>query len=370
MLLSLTLASLALWVSLWLLPWRPWSTRERIESCPTPPHPDLGSVTVLIPARDEAATLARTLRAVAAQAPVSIVLIDDQSSDGTAEVARKLAIPTLRVIDGQAPPPEWSGKLWALHQGLQHIDTPYTLLIDADIELEPGLLNALLEKLLTERRALVSVMARLSMESFWERLLIPPFIYFFKLVYPFALANSPSRRVAAAAGGCILIKTAVLREIGGFAALRGALIDDCTLARKVKDHGGSTWLGLSHGVRAIRPYADLAEIWNMVARTAFTQLHYSTTLLLACTALMVLTFLVPGLALFAGSPVIRGLAALASVMMLTTYLPTLSYYRRSLWWILTLPVAATMYLAMTWTSALRYWRGERSRWKNRVYERT
>ncbi|MGD9602121.1 MAG: glycosyltransferase [Gammaproteobacteria bacterium] len=367
--LTVAAASLVLWVIVLLLPWRPWSTRERIERA-SQPHPEATRVSVIIPARDEAATIARTLRAVAAQGPLArIVLVDDQSSDGTAARARELALPNLHLVEGATPPAEWSGKLWALHQGLNHVETPYTLLLDADIELAPGMLDALLDRMVREQRDLVSVMARLSMASFWENLLIPPFIYFFKLIYPFALANGPSRWIAAAAGGCILVRTDVLRRIGGFAALRGALIDDCTLARKVKDDGGSTWLGLSHGVRAIRPYEGLAEIWNMVARTAFTQLRYSTGLLIACTLLMCLAFVVPVVGAAAATGPSRVLSIAAFGVMLTTYLPVLTYYRRGLGWLPTLPLAGALYLAMTWTSAWRYWRGERSRWKNRVYQR-
>lgn len=370
-LLSLIWAALLIWLAMLLLPWRPFSTRERIE-CGDPATDDgLVEVSALVPARDEAESIASTLQALARQGPLArIVLVDDQSSDGTANQARALALSNLEVVVGAPPPSEWSGKLWALQQGLARISTPYTLLLDADIELRPGLLNALLDKLKREQREMVSVMARLPMESWWESLLIPPFIYFFKLIYPFALANSRSRWIAAAAGGCILIKTETLLRIGGFAALRGALIDDCTLARKVKEAGGSIWLGLSQGVRAIRPYAGLSNIWNMVARTAFTQLRYSSGLLLLCTLLMAIIFLIPVCGLWSDSAQIRVIAAFSCGIMLITYLPILSYYDRPWWWLPTLPLAALLYLAMTWTSALRYWRGERSRWKRRVYERT
>ncbi len=368
--LALSLTALLMWLGLLVLPWRPWSTRERIDSTLNAAHPALGSVSVLIPARDEADCIATTLRSVAAQGATDrIILVDDQSSDGTSERARELKIPNLEIVAGVPPAPEWSGKLWALQQGFARVNTAYTLLLDADIELAPGLLSALLDKLVTERRVMVSVMARLPMSSVWEGLLIPPFIYFFKLIYPFALANGSNRWVAAAAGGCILIETQALKKIGGFAALRGALIDDCSLARKIKDSGGGIWLGLSQGVRAIRPYAGLTEIWNMVARTAFTQLHYSTGLLFACTGLMGITFMVPLFGLWSSDNTVRVIAVATLAAMLRTYLPILAYYGRHRGWVLTLPVAALLYLAMTWTSALRYWRGERSRWKNRIYER-
>ncbi len=370
MLLSLSIVACAMWLGLLLLPFRPWSTRESLAPARLHSPPELGGVTVLIPARDEAGGIALTLAGVAAQGHVAkILLIDDQSTDGTADIARGLQLVGLEIVAGATPGPEWSGKLWALHQGLPRVDTPYLLLLDADIQLAPGILQALLEKLDNERRDLVSVMAHLSMASRMEKLLIPPFIYFFKLIYPFALANGPSRWVAAAAGGCILIRTDMLHRIGGFAALRGALIDDCTLARRVKDAGGSTWLGLSLGVKAVRPYEGLPEIWNMVARTAFTQLHYSSALLLLCTMLMGLSFVVPVVAVLLPGSDARTAGLLALLLMMASYLPVIRYYRLGWGWPATLPLAAVLYLGMTWTSALRYWRGERSRWKNRIYNR-
>lgn len=364
------LAAALIWLSILALPWRPWDTRERIAArAADAARGELQRVTALIPARNEAATIADTLRRVAAQGPLArIVLIDDESDDGTGELARGLELPQLTVLAGERPPPGWSGKLWALHQGLARVDTEYVLLLDADIALEPGILPTLAAKLVDERRDLVSVMAALSMRTPWEKLLIPAFIYFFKMLYPFALSNSDRRLVAAAAGGCILIRTDRLRAIGGFEALRNALIDDCTLARAVKNAGGRIWLGLSHDVRASRPYESLATIWNMVARTAYTQLRYSPVLLALCTFLLILLFVAPVLGIAAASTGVRLFAWVALGAMMASYLPVLRYYGRHWVWTFSLPLAATMYLAMTWTSALRYLRGERSRWKNRVYD--
>ncbi len=358
------------WAAILGLPWRPWSTRERLNADPTPAGktPDLSRITALMPARNEASVIERTLRALAAQGRLgAIVLVDDESDDGTAARAEALGLERLRIVRGTRPPPGWSGKLWALEQGLRSVETDYVLLLDADIELAPGVLPALTRHLREHTCDMVSIMATLPMNSGWERLLIPPFIYFFKLLYPFALANSPRSRVAAAAGGCILIAGRRLREMGGFAVLRDALIDDCTLAREVKRRGGRTWLGLSRDVIAVRPYERLADIWNMVARTAYTQLLYSPALLLLCTVLLGLTFIVPVLGLLSATP---AAGAIALALMFASYAPTLRFYGLSLWWLPTLPLAATMYLAMTWTSAVRYFRGERSRWKNRTYERT
>lgn len=369
MLQPLVLVAAFMWVGLLLVPWRPWSTRERLSAEPGLRLP-LTEVSVVIPARNEAECIAETLRDLAAQGDFArIVLVDDQSEDGTGDIARGLGLPNLLVVGGSTPPPGWSGKLWALAQGFGHVRSQYTLLLDADISLRPGLVPALVDKLVRENRDMVSIMATLYMGSFWERLLLPPFIYFFKLIYPFALANSERSRLAAAAGGCILIRTERLRGIGGFATLRDALIDDCTLARRVKGAGGRIWLGLSRDVRAIRPYHRLENIWNMVARTAYTQLRYSAALLLLCTALLVMSFIVPLLGLFSGSPDTRIAALIALAAMFASYVPTLRYYERPMAWAATLPLAASLYLAMTWTSALRYLRGERSRWKDRVYER-
>lgn len=369
MLLALSAAAALLWCGLLCLPSQPWRTRERLEAIPVPGAHDLRRVTALIPARNEAAQIETALRALAAQGSLNkIILIDDQSSDGTAECAARTALANLHILRGNTPPADWSGKLWALHQGLAHVDSDLLLLLDADIKLEPGMLAAMLDKL-DAGYELVSVMAALRMESAWEKLLLPPFIYFFKLIYPFRAAADPRSRVAAAAGGCMLLEAARLRAIGGFSAHKDAIIDDCALAARVKRAGGRLWIGLTHGARAIRPCRDLSNIWNMVARTAFTQLRYSATALIACTALMGLAFLVPFLALWTFEPVTASIGAAALAALYVSFLPTVRYYRLAPPWVLTLPLAAALFLAMTWDSALRYLRGERARWKDRSYKR-
>ncbi len=365
----LVLPGLLVWLSILLSPWQAWRTREQLDATDDRLL-DPARVTALIPARDEARHIATTLRSLQAQHPrIQVILIDDQSSDGTGDVARSVGLPGLRIIPGSPLPHGWSGKLWALEQGLQQVKTPQVLLLDADIELRPGTLAALLDKMDREDLDLVSLMARLRMDGLWEKLLMPAFIYFFKLLYPFALSNSANRLIAAAAGGCILVQTTRLRELGGFAAYREALIDDCTLARQVKNSGGRTWIGLTHSAISLRRYCRLQSIWDMVARTAFTQLHYSVVLLLLCTMLMAAAFVLPVTALLLPDVGCRTLAGLSLLLMAVSYLPTLVYYRLRPWWCLGLPLTGLLYLLMTWSSALRYWRGEQSRWKGRSYPR-
>jgi hopene-associated glycosyltransferase HpnB len=366
-------AAAALWLGLLALPWRPWGTRERLETAGTTPDADLSSVVVLIPARNEAATIGRTLAALAHQGRgLKAILIDDQSSDGTADTARMGAGEnlTLEIVRGAALEPGWAGKMFALEQGRARADRPLVLLLDADIALEPGTIAALLGKKRETGAALVSLMAELSMTGPAERLLMPAFVYFFKLVYPFALSNGRTRLVAAAAGGCVLIERAVLDGIGGFDALRGAIIDDCALARAVKRSGRRTWIGLSHAAKSIRGYQTLGAIWRMVARSAYTQLNYSPVLLGLASLMLALAFWMPLVALAAfpalDAKLIGGLALLA---MMASYLPTLLYYRRSLLWAAALPLIATLYLIITWSSAIDYWRGRRTIWKGRIYDR-
>lgn len=363
------LAVAGAWAGLGLLPWRPWSTGERLEPEPGAIRPDLRSVTALLPARNEAATIGRTLQALAAQGSgLRIIVIDDQSTDGTAGCARAATLPEhLTMIQGAPLPTGWSGKLWALHQGLARVQSPLVLLLDADIELLPGTLSALIRKLEVGKRDLVSVMAELRTESAWEELLVPAFVYFFKLLYPFAIGNRPGTKLGVAAGGCILLRTDRLRAVGGFAALRGALIDDCTLAKEVKRAGGSTWVGLSHAVKSRRSYCRLAQFWRMVERTAFTQLGYSPLLLAGTTVAMLALFWVPWAALIFGRRSTRLLGLAAVGTMAATYAPVVRFYKLPWWRMFTLSGASFLYLLMTWSSAWRYWHGQRSEWKGRIY---
>ncbi|MDE2089023.1 MAG: glycosyltransferase [Gammaproteobacteria bacterium] len=367
--LTVVMVAALLWWLLLLLPWQAWRCRESLDAEADAQQEDLSGITALIPARNEAATLGTVLTALAAQdRDIKVVVVDDQSEDDTARLACASGLPGLKLVKGQAVPAGWSGKLWALEQGWRHVDTPYLLLLDADIRLAPGTVTALRRAMTRHRAQLVSLLAAPHLENPWERLLMPAFVYFFKLLYPFALSNGRSRRVAAAAGGCVLVQIRALQAIGGFESIRGALIDDCALARRIKAAGYRTWMGLTRSAVSLRRQA-LASIWTMVARTAFTQLRYSTLLLLLATLVLVLAFWVPAAALaFSGAPRILGLIAIAG--MLASYIPTLRYYRLSPAWALALPLIGGLYLLMTWTSAINAWRGTASRWKGRRYGHT
>ena len=357
-----------IWMIILLLPWRPWSTRERLRGTSGSPPPETQDLTVLIPARNEARQIGRTLAAIREQAPeVVVLMVDDRSDDGTSEAARAAGLVNLKVIQGRPMPDGWTGKLWALDQGLAEVETPLTLLLDADIELGPGIITALLEQRRAKDLQMVSLMATLETHGFWEKLLLPAFVYFFKLLYPFHLSNSSFRWVAAGAGGCVLIETKILREIGAFDSLKGELIDDCALAAKVKAAGHRIWTGLSHSVVSHRRYDGLGKIWEMVARTAYTQLRYSPFLLVGCVAALSWAFWLPVLGLAVGDQPARIASMTAIAAMIATYVPTLRFYRLSLLWSLTLPVTGTLYLAMTINSAWRYYRGVRSTWRGRVY---
>ncbi|NOQ36501.1 MAG: glycosyltransferase [Methylococcaceae bacterium] len=368
---SLYLAFLAafIWLISFLLPWQPWRTREELSAEPHHSQADLSDVTVIIPARDEAQVIGTTLAALENQGwGLTVIVVNDESSDDTAKIVQQSTLSGLSLINSEKLPEGWTGKLWAQHQGIEKVNTPLTLLLDADIKLSEGMIGTLKHKLQTEQLHFVSLMAKLRFSSFWEKLLMPAFIYFFKMIYPFALANHPKSKVAAAAGGCILVETAVLKQIGAMEVLKDAVIDDCTLAKTVKQEGCKTWIGLTHGVSSQRPCVELSEIWNMVARTAYTQLRYSVTLLLLCTFLMLLMYCLPvlGIFYFQGTAWILSLSSLA--MMIIMYRPTLRFYSLNSAWSFAMPVIAGLYLLMTWSSAIRYWKGVRSEWKGRIYK--
>jgi hopene-associated glycosyltransferase HpnB len=296
-----------------------------------------------------------------------VLLVDDNSTDGTAEVARTVPTLDVQVIQGKPLVDGWTGKLWALEQGVSQVQTPLALMLDADIALDHGVISALKAQMRRGQYHFVSVMASLHMQSFWEKLLNPSFIYFFKMLYPFRLAKTKNPHFYSAAGGCIMVDKQVFPAIGGLASIRGELIDDCALARQVKRARFRTWIGQSRAVTSLRSYEDLGEIWNMVARSAYTQLHYSPWVLLATSFFLVTLFIVPVLGWLSPASWTWRLSLLALAMMMASYLPTLHFYRLSPLWAGLMPLVGILYLGMTWSSALRYWRGERSQWKGRVY---
>ncbi len=360
-----------IWIAILLLPWRPWDTREAIDSVSGSHGVDLSDITAVIPARNEAGVIVRTLGGLQAQGrDLSIILVDDSSTDGTPAAAQDRGGGNLSVIFGEPLPSDWSGKLWALEQGCRHVHTPLTLLLDADIELQPGIVGALRQKMKENDLHFVSLMAQMRMASFWERWLMPAFVYFFKMLYPFHLSNSDFSDVAAAAGGCILLETRLIREIGGFEAIRTELIDDCVLAKRVKSRGYRTWIGLTHSAQSLRSYDRLAGIWNMVARTAFCQLRYSVVLLAGTTVGILLVFWLPVVGLFFPIASAKVISAGALSAMIFSYLPVLRFYKRGKRWALTLPLIAGAYLLMTWSSAIRHWTGAGSSWKGRCYGAT
>ena len=373
-LLIIEVCALATWLVILFLPWQPWRVREILEELPafSAPHSnlDLSDISVLIPARNESAVIQETLEALKVQGRgFKVILVDDGSSDGTADIAREVGGISLEIISGKPLPAGWKGKPWALEQGLERVDTIFVLLLDADIWLTPGLLSGLLQVSKKMNRPFVSVMAELPMKNFWEKLLSPAFIYFFKMLYPFSLANSADKHFASAAGGCILIERKLLAEIGGFDSIKEALIDDCALAKQIKRAGFRTWTGQSRLVKSRRGYASLSDFWAMVARSAYTQLNYSIFLLLLTSLAMCLLFIAPLVGLFqpSGWAQLCGLLALTS--MAISYQPTLRFYRLSPFWALLMPFIGCLYLAMTWSSAISYYGGRSGSWKGRTYKR-
>lgn len=366
------LASLVLAIWAYLLLARGFFWRARVEP-PAPTPARYPSVIAVIPARNEAEGVGRAVASLLGQdypGEFSVVLVDDHSNDGTAEVARAAAAgreDRFTIVAARSLPGGWTGKLWALSEGVRQIVSPPDLYLftDADIAHHRSNVSELVARLEAERRDMVSLMVKLHCESFAEKFLIPPFVFFFALLYPFAWSNDPRKQTAAAAGGCILIRRSAYERIGGYAAIKSELIDDCALAAAVKESGGSIWLGLTRTTESLRLYPEVRDIWNMVARTAYTQLHYSPLILAGTVLGLVVTYLAPVLLLLAGGTVAwLGLAAWA--IMAAVYMPMLRFYGRSLLWAPLLPAAASVYLGATIASAWRHWRGRGGEWKGRV----
>jgi hypothetical protein len=429
MTIGLGVAILSIGIWLWLLGTRGqfWRCQPQLEQEDCPEAQIWPTICAVIPARNEADLLPATLRSLLTQdypGKLTVFLVDDHSTDGTAEVAIATAtvigkVAQLQVLEAAALPSGWSGKLWAMDQGVQSarsLAPDYILFTDADIQHDPANLRRLVNRAIVADLDLVSVMVRLRCESFWEIWLIPAFVFFFQKLYPFSWVNTPDRATAAAAGGCILMRRAALDHIGGISTIRQALIDDCALAQAVKSiaassagktakkrglnslpltslrgqgtvpgtelstgntlhaptaPSGKIWLGLSDRTLSLRPYPSLKPIWNMVARTAYTQLNYSPSLLLGTLLGMTLIYLVPPLALLTGlatrMPSLTLAGSLGWLLMTLAYLPTVRLYRCPPLMALGLPVIAALYTLMTLDSAVRHWRGQGGAWKGRVY---
>ena len=334
-------------------------------------------VTAIVPARNEAQTISQTIESILAQdypGKLRIVIVDDHSDDGTGQIAsetakRAGAEQRVEIFASESLPPGWTGKLWAMQQGTERASghaADYFWFTDADTRHAPDTLRRLMGRAETQHLDMVSLMVLLETKSFAERLLIPAFLYFFLKLYPPKLVADPKSRIAGAAGGCVLIKREALERIGGLAVIRGEVIDDCSLARAVKQSGGTLWLGLTRKSASLRGYVTFAEIRNMIARTAYTQLGYSPLLLAGALLGMFLTYGVPSIFAFSPRPVVWRMALAAWVLMTVTYLPTVRFYRLSPHWALTLPAAALFYSYATWLSAVRYWMGRGGQWKGRV----
>ncbi len=368
--LFLSISAAFIWLVILLLPWQPWKVKETLESRGGKPPSPRKELTVLIPARNEEKTIDKTIGAVKKQGScIRIIVVDDCSTDQTAAVAQKAMGTSGSVIRGRPLPPGWSGKVWALEQGFQRVNTPFVLLLDADIILKPGIITAAVEHLEKNHLDLVSLMAQLRMKNIYERLFMPAFIYFFKLLYPFQLSNRADTSTAAAAGGFILARTHALRQAGAFESIKDAIIDDCSLASKVKKAGFRTWIGLTRSVVSIRSYESIKDIWHMVERTAFAQLRYSWLLLILATVIMIILFFWPVLGLFSIDNEIAVLCIAALLFMCITYLPVIKFYHQPSLLALSLPAAAMLFMAMTWSSALSHLAGKGACWKGRCYRR-
>jgi hopene-associated glycosyltransferase HpnB len=384
--LSLTLLSLVIWLFLILFWGQFWRINHQLEATPDKniENNTLPTVCVIIPARNEADVIPISLRSLLLQdypGKFTIFLVDDQSSDGTAHIAEGVAYALdktqqLQIVTSTSLPPGWTGKLWAMEQGLQTASTltpDYFLLTDADIEHDPSNLHRLVAKAEAQKLDLVSIMVRLRCQSFWEQLLIPAFVFFFQKLYPFSWVNNPKKANAAAAGGCILIHSEALNRIGGLQIIRQALIDDCSLAKAVKSTHGKIWLGLSTLTYSLRPYDSLKTIWDMVARSAYTQLNYSPFLLIGSLLGMTLVYLLPPIAiifgLVLGNWIITLISFIGYLLMTFAYFPIIRFYKCSPVFAFSLPIIAFLYTSMTIDSALQHWQGRGGAWKGRVYTR-
>ncbi len=380
------LAALAVAVWCYLLVGRGFFWRVKPNLLPLlPPSARRYRVVAVIPARNEAAGIAPAIGSLLDQefpGTLEIVLVDDGSTDGTAQLARAVACQTgdesrLTVLKGRPLPPGWSGKLWAVQQGLKHAmkrhqEPDFILLTDADICHAEFSVRELLAQAESRACDLTSVMVRLQCATRAEKLLIPAFVFFFFMLYPPRWVANRGRKLAGAAGGCMLLRTPALRAAGKMNLIRGEIIDDCALAALIKRNGGSLYLGLARETASVRSYETFAEVGNMIARTAFNQLRHSVFLLLGALLGLVLTYLVPVAAVIWGGvsrqPALTVAGAAGCLLMFLAYLPMVRYHKLAALWSVTLPVAAVFYSGATLLSAVRYWRGRGGQWKGRAQD--
>jgi hopene-associated glycosyltransferase HpnB len=354
-------------------------------------------VAVVVPARNEAETIGRVVSNLVKQdypGPFSVVIVDDHSEDATASIARQVAeengaLGRVKVVCASVLPGGWTGKLWALNAGVSSGDvtesgvhkdgansalpaggqtegTTYYWFTDADVSHAPDTLRRLMGRAESERLDLSSLMVMLQAKTLPERALIPAFLYFFLMLYPPGWIADDELGTAGAAGGCILIRGEALERIGGLAAIRGEVIDDCALAKAVKASGGKVWMGLTRKSESLRAYGTFGEIRDLIARTAFTQLRYSPLILMGTLAGMFLTYVAPVILLFAHDSTARVLGFAAWLLMTLSFLPTVRFYRLSAVWAPLLPLTAVFYTCATWLSAARYWTGKGGQWKGRA----
>lgn len=364
---TLAAVSLLIWLYLLLAHGRFWHSGPELAPMRPAAAP---AVAIVVPARDEAPLIGQTIRSLLAQdyaGVLRVIVVNDGSEDGTGAIVRGIQDARLTVLDGKPCPSGWSGKLWAVAQGVEEAGlAEFVLLTDADIVHDPRHVGTLVAQAERGNLDLVSEMVALACETPAEHALVPAFVYFFQLLYPFELVNDPLRATAAAAGGTVLLRRRALDRIGGIAAVRGALIDDVALAAAVK-RGGRIWLGHSGLARSLRAYPNAADIWRMIARTAYVQLRFSPVLLVGTVLGMMLVFLLPPLVALFGHGLARWLGWLAWGAMAASYQPTLHRFHRSVSWAPALPAVAAFYMAATIGSAVNHHLGHGVMWKGRAY---
>ncbi|CAN5201785.1 glycosyltransferase [soil metagenome] len=369
---------LAIWIYLIAGRGEFWRTPKFDDLAPAPGFMTWPSITVVTPARDEAAGVAHCVTSILSQpypGLLSMVLVDDQSQDGTAQIAAHAAAAIgasdrLTVLSGVPLPPGWTGKLWAVKQGLMEVESrpvmpDYVLLTDADIVYSGDVLMRLVARAQNEQLAMTSVMAKLRCESLAEKYLIPAFIFFFGMLYPFAWVRNRSRETAAAAGGCILVRRDALTNAGGIDAIRGSLIDDCALAARLKTQG-PVWLGFSQDIISVRASDTVSDVGRMISRSAYAQLRYSPAILFGTIMGMLIVYLAPAAVALFGHGLAAAFAATAWLLMALAFQPTLRYYGQSALWGPALPAIAVAYMVFTVNSALQHSQGRGGMWKGRA----